>query len=232
MTTPTRTSPKGGSGKREQRGKAARRQARQRLLIRGGLVTLVAVAGLYALTRSGGDDSGTGSSGGPPFAVGSPGPGSPAPAIRLESTAGGDYDLATDGADKTVLLYFQEGIGCQPCWDQMTDIEDRFEEFQALGIDEMVTVTVDDLDDLRRKVDDEAITSTVLADPDVSLGDTYTANQYGMMGTSTYGHTFIVVGPDGEIRWRADYGGSPEYTMYVRPDALLEDLRAGLAAAP
>ncbi len=52
-----------------------------------------------------------------------------------------------------------------------------------------------------------------------------------MMGTSTYGHTFIVVGPDGTIRWRADYGGSPNYTMYVEPDALLADLSEGLASA-
>lgn len=48
-----------------------------------------------------------------------------------------------------------------------------------------------------------------------------------MMGGSTYGHTFIVVGPDGRIRWRGDYGGSPDYTMYLRPAALLDDLRAG-----
>jgi len=53
-----------------------------------------------------------------------------------------------------------------------------------------------------------------------------------MMGTSTYGHSFIVVGPDGGIRWRADYGGAPNYTMFVPVDALLDDLRAGLAAQP
>lgn len=41
----------------------------------------------------------------------------------------------------------------------------------------------------------------------------------------------IVVGPDGRIRWRADYGGPPDHTMYVKPGALLDDLRAGLAKA-
>jgi hypothetical protein len=50
-----------------------------------------------------------------------------------------------------------------------------------------------------------------------------------MMGTSRDGHSFIVVGPDGLIRWRADYGGAPDYTMYVPSQSLLADLRAGLA---
>ena len=45
-----------------------------------------------------------------------------------------------------------------------------------------------------------------------------------MMDTSADGHTFILVGPDGHIRWRADYGGAPNYTMYVPVDRLLADL--------
>ncbi|MEK7295981.1 MAG: alkyl hydroperoxide reductase, partial [Actinomycetota bacterium] len=56
------------------------------------------------------------------------------------------------------------------------------------------------------------------------------ANSYGMMGDSTNGHSFIVVGSDGTIRWRADYGGAPDYTMYVPVPSLLADLSAGLAA--
>ena len=84
------------------------------------------------------------------------------------------------------------------------------------------------LDQLRQKAADEDLETPILADPQLALGESYEANQYGMMGTSTYGHSFIVVGPDGTVRWRADYGGAPKYTMYVRPAALLDDLRAGL----
>ena len=54
------------------------------------------------------------------------------------------------------------------------------------------------------------------------------ANDYGMMGTGRDGHSFIVVGPEGRIRWRADYGGAPNYTMYVPVPKLLADIRAGL----
>ncbi len=40
-------------------------------------------------------------------------------------------------------------------------------------------------------------------------------NQFGMMGDSRDGHSLVLIGPDGEILWRADYGGAPNYTMFV-----------------
>lgn len=104
--------------------------------------------GLYALTRTGGNTAANGP-GGPPFAVGSPGPGAPARTSASRPPPGGTYDLAEDSSGKT-----------------------------------------------------------------------------------TYGHTFIVVAPDGTISWRTDYGGAPHHTMYASPDTLLENLRIGLAAAP
>lgn len=220
-TLPSRKAgPKGTAATR-----AARARARRRLLTRIGLGTAAAAFALFAIfaSRGGGGSGG----GGPRFDVGKPGPGSEAPPIRLASTAGGTYDLDADRG-KTVLFYFQEGIMCQPCWDQIRDIEKNWEPFKALGIDKMVTITVDPLGRLRQKLEDEGLTTPGLADPELSLGPSYGANQYGMMGTSMYGHTFIVVGPDGRIQWRADYGGKPDYTMYVQPAALLDDLRAGL----
>lgn len=208
---------------RAERVARARARARRRLLLRVGVGALAAGLGLFAISASQGDGSGRG----PRFDVGEPGPGAEAPPIRLASTAGGTYDLAS-AQGKTVLLYFQEGIGCQPCWDQIRDVEKERDKFKALGIDEMVTITSDELDLLRQKLADEGLDTPGLADPELSLGESYEANQYGMMGDSTYGHTFIVVGPDGRIRWRADYGGAPDYTMYVKTGALLHDLRAGL----
>ena len=43
--------------------------------------------------------------------------------------------------------------------------------------------------------------------------------------------SFIVVGPDGEIEWRADYGGTPDYTMYVPVPNLFADIREGKNAS-
>ena len=150
-----------------------------------------------------------------------------APAIRLTGTDGKTFDLAAMHG-KTVLLYFQEGIDCQPCWDQMKDIQAHWSSFQALHIDQMVSITSDPLSALQQKVRDEGLIIPVLADPNLSVSQTYTANQYGMMGTSRDGHTFILVGPDGRIVWRADFGGAPKYTMYVPVEPLLADLRTSI----
>lgn len=128
-----------------------------------------------------------------------------------------------------MLLYFEEGVGCQPCWDQLKDIEANWGQFRALGIDQIVTITGDPLAALRQKAADERLTTPVLADPGLAVSQTYQANQYGMMGTSADGHSFILVGQDGAITWRADYGGAPKYTMYVPVSDLLAAIRGGLA---
>jgi peroxiredoxin Q/BCP len=153
-----------------------------------------------------------------------------APPLELPSSAGGTFDLAAQQG-KTVLLFFQEGIGCQSCWDQLKDIEAHWSDFRALGIDEIVSISGNSLDALKQKGADEGLATPLLADPDLAVSKTYSANQYGMMGTSADGHSFIVVGPDGRIRWRADYGGPPKYTMYVPIPTLLADLRKGLTGA-
>ncbi|MFL4910573.1 peroxiredoxin family protein [Streptomyces sp. MMS24-I2-30] len=131
---------------------------------------------------------------------------------------------------KTVLLYFQEGLTCQPCWDQIRDMEKSSTKVKAAGIDEVLSITTDPADLVARKVKDENLTTSVLSDPDLKVSKAYHANQYGMMGDSRDGHSFVLVGPDGKIQWRADYGGAPKYTMYVPADKLLSDLKAGRKA--
>jgi peroxiredoxin Q/BCP len=186
-------------------------------------VAVVALGALYLANRPGGPPK----AGDYAFAVGSPGPGEQAPSFSLPSTGGGSFDLASVRG-KNVTLYFQEGLMCQPCWDQLVDIEAQMGRFRVLGIDEIVTITTDPLDALRQKVTDEGITTPVLSDPDLSVSQTYDTNSYGMMGNSRNGHTFMVVGPDGTILWRADYGGAPDFTMYLPVDSLIADLRQGL----
>ena len=159
------------------------------------------------------------------YQVGSPGPGAEAPPINLSATDGTQFDL-TAYRGKTVLVFFQEGIGCEPCWSQMKDIEANWPQFQAAGIDKLVTITGNSLPVLKQKVAAESLTTPVLADPGLRVSGTYNANQYGMMGSSADGHTFVLVGPNGMIRWRADFGGPPDYTMYVAIPTLLADIKA------
>ncbi|MGH9030511.1 MAG: peroxiredoxin family protein [Acidimicrobiia bacterium] len=227
MTTPTKRKSSAPARSSRQAGRAAaqRQAAQRRLLVRVAIGVVVALGVLFVISQTGGGSASSAS--GPRFDVGSPGPGAEAPTFRLPSTDGSTFDLA-EAKGESVLLYFQEGIMCQPCWTQITDIESSWGDFEALGIDRMVSITVDDLGRLRQKVADEGIETPLLADPDLSLAEAYTANQYGMMGTGMYGHSFILVGPDGTITWRADYGGAPDYTMYVKPGQLLDDLRAEL----
>lgn len=163
-----------------------------------------------------------------PYVIGEPGVGAAAPGFELPSTGGGTVAL-DDYQNQSVLLYFQEGLMCQPCWDQLRDVEQRWEDFAALGVDSIVSVTGDPLDALGQKVEIEGLETPLLSDRDLAVSQSYDANRYGMMGGSRNGHSFVLVGPDGEIQWRADYGGAPEYTMYLPVDTLLADLEAGTA---
>jgi len=201
------------------------RALRNRIVLAvGGAIAVLAV---IFLISTGGGSAGGGSYA---FQVGSPGPGQLAPPVQLASTQGGQFDLAAQRG-KTVLLYFQEGLTCQPCWDQLKDLDHAMAQLKGLGISELVSVTTDPLGNLRQKASDEGLTTPVLSDPNLTVSQAYGANHYGMMGSSRDGHSFIVVGPDGRIRWRADYGGAPNYTMYVPVAHLLTDLRKGLNGA-
>lgn len=214
----------------------ARRLRRLQLQAAGVVGAAIAVLTLiFLLNNSGGSSAGgggggSGAAGQFAFAVGDPGPGQKAPAIRLPSTNGGTYDLAKQRG-KRVLLYFQEGIMCQPCWDQIVDLEKQRRQLEGLGIDAMVSITTDPLDQLEQKQADDGFSTPVLSDPDLRVSKAYSANQYGMMGTSRDGHSFIVVVPDGRIEHRADYGGPPDHTMYVPPENLIADIRKGMRAS-
>ena len=190
-------------------------------------VAIIALGVIFFLNNQGGSSTGTGQAGQYPFQVGSPRPGESAPEIRLPATGGSTFDLAAMRG-KTVLLYFQEGLTCQPCWDQLKDIQSNISQFHALGIDQVVSITTDPVNAVQQKVTDAGITIPVLSDTQLMASRTYSANSYGMMGDSRDGHTFIVVGPDGFIKWRADYGGAPKYTMYVPVPNLIADIRQGL----
>jgi peroxiredoxin len=220
------------------KGVAGKASPRSRMLRIGGAAAVVVVIAVLALgaifyanspnrSSSGAPGSGEAKAGKYTYKVGSPGPGENAPPIHLPSTAGGTFDLAS-ARGESVLLYFQEGLTCQACWDQLNAIEARWGEFHDLGIDRMVTITTDPLDALKQKMEGEGFSTPALSDPNLAVSKAYNANKYGMMGNSRDGHTFIIVGPDGKIEWRADYGGAPDYTMYVPIENLLADMRKGL----
>lgn len=129
-----------------------------RIWATSAVVVVAAVAGLYVAAH-GGAKKGTSSY---PYAVGRPGPGQRAPDFDLASTTGGDWSLAAQRAGPSYsssLLFFQEGVDCEPWWTQIKDMEVDWGSFQALGINEMVSITTDPLYALKQKVADKGITT-------------------------------------------------------------------------
>ncbi len=220
---------KAGSGAERKARLVAQRkaQARRRTWLRigipaGAVVAVIAV--LFAIfSNSAGSSSGAGAY---PYQAGSPGQGQAAPGFTLAASTGGQVSLSAYRG-KTVLLFFQEGLTCQPCWDQITDLQKHAAQLGAAGISQVVSVTGDPAGAITTKARDMGLTIPVLSDPGLAVSQQYQANSYGMMGASRDGHTFILVGPDGVIRWRADYGGPPKYTMFLPTTSLLADIKAG-----
>ncbi|WP_211883050.1 peroxiredoxin family protein [Pseudarthrobacter albicanus] len=211
---------------RDPKARPARGMNRRWLLWSLAAAALVVIlVALYAIFSGSTAPKNTGA--GPNYGVGQPGPGEAAPAFTLEDTTGKQVSLG-DFKGKNVLLYFQEGLTCQPCWDQLSSLEKDSAKVKAAGVDAVLSITTDPASLIARKTRDLGLTTPVLSDPALTVSEKYSANRYGMMGAMRDGHSFILVGPDGTIRWRADYGGAPDYTMFVPVDKLLSDLKDGI----
>ena len=183
------------------------------------VVAIVAVVGIAAANSLA--DGGSGER--IRYDVGRPGVGEAAPDFELASATGGSFRLS-DQRGKRVLLYFHEGLMCAPCWKQLEDIQADLDRFSGLGVDEIVGISVDPLPAQQQRAQVRGIRLRALVDGDRSVSAAYDALSFGMMGGSLPGHTFILIGPDGAITWRADYGGPPDYRMYVPNDVLLAEL--------
>lgn len=189
-------------------------------------VVVAAVVGFAAANTSSGADPGSGLR----YDVGNPGVGAPAPDFELANATGATLKLSALRGQE-VLLYFHEGLMCAPCWKQVDDIQADLAKFKALGIDEVAAISIDPLAAQQQRAATRSISIPVLADIDRAVSAEYDALSYGMMHGSTPGHTFILVGADGVIRWRADYGGAPDFTMYVPNATLLAELRKVLGTS-
>ncbi len=218
----------GQTPRSRQSGIVRARSARRRTVwVRTGISAATGVALLLVIFLTSGHLTSK-SSTAYPYRVGRPGPGSLAPNFTLPSNSGGHFSL-TAQRGKTVLLFFQEGIDCQPCWTQLQAIQTNMTAFHRAGISEVVSITTNPVGALQQAATTYGTTIPVLSDSSFAVSRAYHANNYGMMGASADGHTFVVVGPSGHIQWRADYGGAPNYTMYVPVTTLLHQMRTGMA---
>jgi len=118
-------------------------------------LALLAVGGLFLAFRSGQPHpSAPGRTAA--YQVGQPAAGGTAPGFSLAASTGKSVALA-DYRGKSVLLFFQEGIGCQPCWDQIRDLEKDAAKLHATGIDDVVSITSSPADLVAQKVRDDRL---------------------------------------------------------------------------
>ena len=144
------------------------------------------------------------------------GAGGEAPAFTLASTAGGAVSLA-DFRGYDVLLYFNEGVGCDSCFYQMTELERNPGKLSASGLS-VVPIVVNPVDQVLAEMGRFGLTTPFLIDTDRTV-----SNAYGVVGTGMHanlpGHSFVLVDGSGRIAWRGDYP-----SMFVTTDQLLSDI--------
>ena len=141
-----------------------------------------------------------------------------APAFTLPSTAGGTVSLS-DHRGHEVLLYFSEGVGCDPCFAQVVELERNADRLAEAGLT-LLPIVVNPLADVRAELARFGIRTPFLVDADRSV-----SAAYGVLGEGMHadlpGHTFVLVGGDGMIRWEMTYP-----SMFVETDALLDAIDA------
>jgi len=137
----------------------------------------------------------------------------PAPTFSLPTVDGGRFNLADHQGQHNVLLFFNEGVGCGPCYDQIVGLEEQWDKFQALDV-QLVSIMTDPMSWLSKDVAQYRITSPVAADEAKTVSTAYNALAASMHPGQKPGHTFILVNKQGNIIWRWDWSAD-QGVMYV-----------------
>lgn len=140
-----------------------------------------------------------------------------APPFTLPSTTGSSVSLA-DYTGEPVLLYFNEGAGCDSCFYQMVEMEKNLGKFKQLGV-AILPIAANPPAQLREQLDRFQLDTPWLSDTDVQVSDAY-----GMVGKGMHaglpGHGFVLVDENGSKAWSGEYP-----SMYITADDLLEQIR-------
>lgn len=139
-----------------------------------------------------------------------------APAFTLASTAGAFVSLS-DYEGRNVLLYFNEGVGCDACFYQMVELERNADRFADTGI-EIVPIVANPASIVSEELRRFGLTTPYLIDEGTTI-----SQAYGMLGGGMHanlpGHGFVLVDARGRIRWSREYP-----SMFVSADDLLAAL--------
>ncbi|MGH7456558.1 MAG: redoxin domain-containing protein, partial [bacterium] len=168
-----------------------------------------------------------------------------APDFTLPSTTGGTITLSDFRGKKNVLIYFNEGLSCQPCWEQIPELEKYMGDFEKMNVT-LLNVSFDSVDKWKETIDSYKIKTPVLSYGFEGTEADYNLMPFSMgmgtgadhMGGSTgnrgrAGHTFILVGTDGIIKWRVDYWPSRGHmvaggVMFVEGSEVVKNVQKAL----
>ena len=146
-----------------------------------------------------------------------------APDFSLPDVNGTTFRLDEARAKGNTLLFFQEGIQCPACFQQMRDLQREAAKLRALETS-LVTITSDSLNDLKAaSVRESVVGMPLLSDGNLSASRAYDALVVSMHPGQLPGHTFILVDRSGKVLWRRDY-----QEMYVPVDQVLSAVAKGL----
>jgi len=187
----------------------AARRRRTRLTRVSGLAVLVLVVGVVTgMLLSARPETGSEAVDATPF--------------TLPMSDGSTVSLS-DYAGSPVILYFNEGAGCDSCLLQMAEIE-KEPGFAEAGIAVLPIVmnTADQINADRERLGVEA---------PFALDDGTVSEAYGVLGKGMHaglpGHGFVLVDADGVQRW---YGNYP--SMWLDPAELLDIALEHLGGTP
>ncbi|HET9139288.1 peroxiredoxin family protein [Actinophytocola sp.] len=143
----------------------------------------------------------------------------PAPDFTLTDTSGATVKLA-DFRGKNVVLYFNEGAGCQSCILQMADIERNAAAFTAADIT-VLPIVMNSAEQIKADMARNGVRTPFLLD------DGTVSAAYGTLGKGMHeglpGHSFVLIDAQGTQRW---YGEYP--SMYLSSADLLDQVREHL----
>jgi len=146
-------------------------------------------------------------------------PGTIAPDFSLISTNGQTVSLA-DYKGKNVLLFFNEGVMCSPCWQEVSRLERFKDDFAKLNT-VIIPISVDDQKTWDPILKEERITTPILIDAERKV-----SKVYKILGTPSSmhddrpGHTYVHIDPQGKIHASSDFPN-----MNVPTNVLLQHIQ-------
>jgi len=142
-----------------------------------------------------------------------------APDFTLPSLSGEMVTLSSFKGERNLLLYFNEGYGCAPCWQQAQHIQERTADLEAADTD-LLVIMVDPPSLIESEVSRWGLTMPVLTDTDRSVSSEYNMLGFGMHSDKP-NHTFVFVDKSGEILWWEDYP-----SMRAPTDSIIKKVQA------